>query len=267
MTVSSTPIEIKACCSALYESDWARLLLGDSFHPGGLALTERLGALLGLTPESRLLDVASGRGTSAIHLARTFGCHVTGIDLSQENMELARETARREGHAEQVRFTIGDAEALPFASDSFDAVISECALCTFPNKPAAVMELSRVLRPGGRIGISDVTRSGNLPDELEGALAVAACIADARSAESYADLFRAAGFIDVSIEGHDDAMLALVKSVRTKLLGAQLLVRTNQIVLPEITIDRGKTLAKHASEAIANGLLGYAIVTAAKASA
>jgi arsenite methyltransferase len=58
--------EVKACCAALYESDWARLLLGDSLHPGGLALTERLGSLLGLGPGDRVLDVACGPGTSAL---------------------------------------------------------------------------------------------------------------------------------------------------------------------------------------------------------
>ena len=67
--------DIKACCALLYESDWAKLLLGHSFHPGGLALTHRVGTLLGLKPDMRLLDVAAGQGSSAIYLARQFGCH------------------------------------------------------------------------------------------------------------------------------------------------------------------------------------------------
>src|SRR5205823_12263086 len=72
----AAPAELKSCCANLYETDVARLLLGDSFHPGGLALTERLGQLLRLCPDDVVLDVAAGRGTSAVHLAKLFGCRV-----------------------------------------------------------------------------------------------------------------------------------------------------------------------------------------------
>ena len=77
---ASTAVEIKSCCAALYETDYARLLLGDSFHPGGLELTERLGKQLGLRPGQRVLDVASGTGATAVFLAERFGCHVVGLD-------------------------------------------------------------------------------------------------------------------------------------------------------------------------------------------
>src|SRR5260370_39336051 len=72
--------EIKACCATVYASDWARLLLGESFHPGGLALTERLGTLLDLGPAKRVLDIAAGQGSSAIFLAQRFGCEVIGVE-------------------------------------------------------------------------------------------------------------------------------------------------------------------------------------------
>src|SRR5260370_41659650 len=72
--------ELKACCAAVYASDWARLLLGESFHPGGLALTERLGTLLDLGPGKRVLDIAAGQGSSAIFLAQRFGCEVIGAE-------------------------------------------------------------------------------------------------------------------------------------------------------------------------------------------
>src|SRR6266852_9193733 len=77
---------LKQCCAKLYESDLAKVLLGDSFHPGGLKLTERIGSLLRLTPESQVLDVASGNGTSACFLAEQFGCHVVGIDYRSTNV-------------------------------------------------------------------------------------------------------------------------------------------------------------------------------------
>src|SRR5437762_10500966 len=92
---SAQPVtDVKSCCARLYESDIVRLLLGDSFHPGGLNLTSRLGKLLKLGPASRVLDVASGKGSSALHLADRFGCEVAGIEYSAENVHQANEAAR-----------------------------------------------------------------------------------------------------------------------------------------------------------------------------
>src|SRR5260370_37338424 len=84
---------LKQCCAKLYESDLAKILLGDSFHPGGLRLTERLGSLLHLTQQSRVLDVASGKGTTALYLAERFGCHVVGIDYGGLNISRTKPPA------------------------------------------------------------------------------------------------------------------------------------------------------------------------------
>src|SRR5260370_15672608 len=116
---------IKQCCAQVYESDLAKTLLGDSFHPGGLRLTERLGELLHLTPASRVLDVASGKGTSALFLAKRFCCHVVGTDYSSQNIAQANELAAVKGLASRVHFDRGDAERLPFPDASFDAVLCE----------------------------------------------------------------------------------------------------------------------------------------------
>src|SRR5690349_15910765 len=93
----SNAVEVKSCCAAVYQSEAARLLLGDSFHPGGIRLTERLGALLRLGPEQRVLDIASGPGRSAIALAQRFGCQVWGIEYSSDAVKSATETAREAG--------------------------------------------------------------------------------------------------------------------------------------------------------------------------
>jgi len=153
---------LKTCCANLYESDWAQLLLGGSFHPGGLALTERLGTLLHLQPGHRVLDVASGKGTSAIHIAQRFGCDVVGVDYSARSVEDGIVASVNVGVSDRVRFKRGDAETLPFGDAEFDAVICECAFCTFPDKCAAASEFARVLKPSGRVGLSDLTRSGPL---------------------------------------------------------------------------------------------------------
>src|SRR5713226_1553317 len=111
---------VKQCCAQLYESDFAKLLLGDSFHPGGVKLTERLGTLLGLTPDSRVLDIASGKGASALFLAERFGCEVLGVDYSGQNVEQANAAAVDKGLDARVRFQQGDAEKLPVDDDAFD---------------------------------------------------------------------------------------------------------------------------------------------------
>ena len=180
-----TAEEVKSCCATAYESDWARLLLGDSLHPGGMALTERLGELLGLGPGKRVLDVAAGKGASAIFLARRFGCEVVGVDYSARNAAEAARAAESAGVVGLVSFRQGDAERLPFEDGEFDAVVCECAYCTFPDKAAAAREFHRVLRPGGSVGLSDLTRSGSIGPELQTLLAWVACLGDARPVKGY----------------------------------------------------------------------------------
>src|SRR5215510_965963 len=108
-SVSDEPEIVKTCCARLYESDYVKLLLGDSFHPGGVKLTERLGEVLGLTSESRVLDVASGQGTSAIHLAKHFGCQIICVDFGSDMVKRATENAAAQGAAHLVTFQQGDA--------------------------------------------------------------------------------------------------------------------------------------------------------------
>jgi arsenite methyltransferase len=264
----SAPIDTKTCCARLYASDWARLLLGDVFHPGGLALTERLGEALGLQPGCRVLDLASGPGTSALHLARTFGCDITGVDFSAASVAHATGTANREGLADRVRFLQGDAEALSMLADgAFDAVICECAYCTFPDKAAAVREVARVLRAGGGFALSDVTRTGVLAPELDSFLAVLACIGDALPVDGYVQSCEAAGLQVVQVEPHDEALADLVHVIRGRLVSAELLAKLGQLDLPGVDFAAAKRLAELAADAIRAGSLGYSLIVASKPSA
>jgi len=256
--------DLKTCCAAAYQSEWARLLLGESFHPGGLALTERLGTLLGLGPGQRVLDVASGQGASAIFLARRFGCVVVGVEYGSDSVRQATEAAERAGVAHLVPFAQGDAECLPYADATFDALICECAFCTFPDKAAAASEFGRVLRPGGRVGLSDLTRSADVPQDLQGLLAWIACIAAAQPLDHYARYLQDAGLKVDHIEPHDEALRSLVQDVRARLLGAELLVKLKKIDLPSADFEQARALARAAAEAVKAGTFGYALVTAAK---
>jgi arsenite methyltransferase len=255
---------VKQCCAALYESDAARLLLGESFHPGGTRLTERLAQILNLTPQTRVLDVAAGKGASAVFLAARFGCEVVGLDYGGKNVEEAVRNANDMGLSERVSFWQGDAERLPFADGSFDAIICECAFCTFPNKQAAANGFARVLRKGGRVGLSDLTRNGALAPELDGLLSRIACIADAQPLLRYAALLSGADLAVGVIEEHNSALVELVNQMRLRLLAADVMVGLKKIALPGFDFETAREVAKHALQAIKEGSLGYAIVTASK---
>lgn len=258
-------MEVKTCCATVYQSDWARLLLGDSFHPGGLALTEHLGILLDLRPGRYVLDVASGQGASAIRLAQRFGCSVLGIEYGSQAIQQATERAVAGGVAHLVSFRQGDAEHLPLPGGIFDAVICECAFCTFPNKACAASEFWRVLKPGGQVGLSDVTRTGEVPEDLRGLLAWIACIADAQPVEHYMRYLTTAGLTVNRVERCNDTLAELAHEIQGKLLAVEMMARLKKIELPgTIDFEQAKALAKSAAAAIQTGKFGYAIIVATR---
>jgi arsenite methyltransferase len=259
---TSSATTVKQCCANLYESDLAKLLLGDSFHPGGEKLTERLGELLRLGEHSYVLDVASGRGTSALFLAKKFRCMVIGLDYGKQNVEMANAAAAQHGLSSRVRFEQADAEEIPFADASFDAVICECAFCTFPDKTKAANEFARVLRPSGMVGISDLTRTGELPRELDGLLGWIACIADAQPIEEYVRCFRNAMLTPRTTEGHENALTDMLRQIQGKLLGVEIMAGLKKIDLPGVDLAAAKQMAATALAAIQRGQLGYAIIVA-----
>jgi ubiquinone/menaquinone biosynthesis C-methylase UbiE len=247
-----------------YESDFARMLLGDSFHPGGIDLTRRLGVLLDLRPGLRILDVASGKGESDVFLAKEFGCEVIGIDFGSQSVDEARGRAAAAGVSHLATFRVGDAERMEFPDASFDRVICECAFCTFPDKPAAAREFSRVLHRDGRIGISDLTRRGSVPAELGGLLAWIACIADARPISEYIADFGSASFEVTTVEAHDNCLLQMARDVQSKLLGLELFAGLKKLDLPGVDITQAKQFARSAMAAIQQGVFGYSVIVAVR---
>jgi arsenite methyltransferase len=267
MTGSPLPFEAllaegdqKACCASVYEAEPVRWLLGESFHPGGSELTLRTAELAAVGRGQRVLDVASGPGTSTLLLAAELGAEVVGVELGEAAVAAARAEAERAGLRERVSFVGGDAEALPFESSSFDAVICECSLCTFPDKRSACHEMVRVLVPGGRVAVADVTTDHDqLPAPLRTAAARIACVADALPVAGYTELLKQAGLKLVAIEAHDAALAAMVDRVEARLRLARML-RVPALSPYQGQLAEAVELARLAACAIRDGALGYSVM-------
>jgi len=122
-----------------------------------------------------------------------------------------------------------------------------------------------VLKPGVRVGISDLTRSGRLPRELEGVAAWIACVADARPLDEYRALFAGAGLVGGLTEVHDGTLVDFVEAIRSRLFATEIVVGLKKVELPGIDLATVKDIVHHALAAAKSGTLGYAIMTAAKA--
>ncbi|MGH9251095.1 MAG: class I SAM-dependent methyltransferase [Acidimicrobiales bacterium] len=258
-----TAEQAKACCAAAYGADVVTLLLGESYHPGGLALTRHLATHLALPPGAQVLDVASGRGATAMLLAQEFGLTVAGVDLSAANVALAQGAADAAGTADRVTYGVGDAEQLPYGDATFDAVVVECALCIFPDKPAAVSEIARVLRPGGRLGLTDViAEPDRLPAELATFAARVACVAGALPMHGYVDTVEAAGMRVTRTERHDTALLRMIDQIEARLTVVRL--TTSEVTASGLDLTRIRSALAAARAAFADGVLGYGLLTATK---
>jgi len=261
----TTPEEIKSCCAAAYGQDAVALVLGESYHPGGLALTRRLADGLGLRKGDRVADVAAGPGVTACTLASEYHVDVDGVDLGESTVERARAAAEQAGLADGVRFHLGDAERLPLPDNAFDALVCECAFCTFPDKATAAAELARVLRPGGRVGITDVTVAGSaLPPELTTLTAWVACIADARSVRSYTEVLASAGLRTVRVEAHDHALARMIDQIEAR-LGVLRMTAADRLTDAGVDVAAVRHYTTVARQAMDDGILGYVMIIAENA--
>lgn len=262
MSGSTAAGEVKACCAELYAHPAVRWLLGGELHPGGEATTRRALELIGVGSGERLLDVASGAGASAMLAARERGCLVAGVEFGADAVRDAQAAADAAGLCDRVGFVVGDAEALPFGDDEFDAVLCECALCTFPDKRRAVAEIRRVLRPGGRLALADVVVDRpRLPAGLDGMWAAVACVGEALSREGYEELLAGAGLRVTAYESHTADAASLAERVHDRLRGARLLGLDRAEGVPLATSEAIE-MVRAARKAIDEGALGYAIMAA-----
>ena len=182
-------------------------------HPGGLEITRELAERCHVEPRQRVLDVASGTGEAACFLAEAFHCSVVGIDASAFMVDRAQ--AKAQDRNLDVRFQQGDAHALPFDDDTFDAVISECTTCAL-DKRRAIREMVRVTRPGGHVGIHDLCWREDSPDDLKQRLAEL----EGEHPETLGDwkrLFEDSGLVDVVTEDKSELLASWAGDMKQQL--------------------------------------------------
>ncbi|MFC6731366.1 arsenite methyltransferase [Haladaptatus sp. DYSN1] len=164
-------------------------------------------ALASLEAGETVLDLGSGAGFDCFLAAqRVRGTgRVIGVDMTVEMVEKARANVEK-NDATNVEFRLGEIEHLPVADETVDVVISNCVVNLSPDKPQVFREAFRVLKPGGRVAISDVVMTADLPDSvLRDPESVAACVAGASTIDDLESALAAAGFEDIDIAPKDDS--------------------------------------------------------------
>jgi ubiquinone/menaquinone biosynthesis C-methylase UbiE len=162
---------IKILQSALAQSGFQdsivpveKLAMLDQFHVLGFQATVELAALCNISPQTKVLDIGSGLGGASRYLAKNFGCHVTGIDLSPEFVEASCYLTRRTGLEANAKFEVADAIDMPFENETFDLAWTQHVAMNIEERSALYAEIRRVLKPDGRLAIFDIVKGKN--DEI-----------------------------------------------------------------------------------------------------
>ncbi len=189
----------------------------DEFHIGGQAATAALFAQAAPAPGQHWLDIGSGLGGTARHLATTYGCRVTGIDLTEEYVAVATDLAERVGLAGQVAFSRGSAQELPFADGSFDGASLLHVGMNIPDKAALFAGIRRVLRPGGSFAIYDVMRLGAGDPEFPVPWSSRPDTSFLASPAEYRAALAAAGFVLVAERGRAGFALVFFRAMQARM--------------------------------------------------
>jgi arsenite methyltransferase len=158
-------------------------------------------ALASLKEGETVLDLGSGAGFDCFLAAARVGPKgkVIGVDMTPEMLDKARENVRK-GNYKNVEFRLGEIENLPVADSSVDAIISNCVINLSVDKPKVFREAYRVLKPGGRLMVSDIVLLADLPGEIMASVeAYVGCVAGASKKSDYLEAIRAAGFQEVKV--------------------------------------------------------------------
>ena len=186
-------------------------------------------AIASLSPGEVVLDLGAGGGFDVFIAARKVGPsgRVIGVDMTPDMVDKARRNAesfRKSSGLNNVEFRLGEIEHLPVADASVDVVISNCVINLSPDKPQVWREIARVLKPGGRVSVSDLALLRPLPDALRQSVqALVGCIAGAVLVDETREMIRAAGLVDAELtskSGYIDSMAEWSDPLYREIAGA-----------------------------------------------
>ncbi len=171
-------------------------------HPGGLKATKKLLDNLEIDRNTKVLDIACGKGSTAFYLAEKYGCSVVGIDISEELIKEAKDACKKKSLSNKVKFVVGNAMDLPFEDNQFDIAISQGILVFVSDKTKTITEASRVLKNGGKAGWVELSWKKE-PDEdfLDKVRNVlrAYCLSNARTYDGWKKVFERANIHNLDI--------------------------------------------------------------------
>ena len=180
-------------------------------------------ALASLKKGEILLDLGSGAGIDVFLASKKVGPkgRVIGVDMTEEMIRKAKDNASKHGF-ENVEFRLGEIENLPVEDNSVDVIISNCVINLSTDKLKVFQEAYRVLKPGGRIMISDLVTEGELPDEIKRSFdAWASCVAGALEKKQYLATIKNAGFNNIKIVSEKAYTIDVSKELKGKLISVQ----------------------------------------------
>jgi SAM-dependent methyltransferase len=171
-------------------------------HPGGFKATILLADSLNITKESHVLDIACGKGTTAIYLTEKYGCRVTGIDISEDLLCEAKKLVGKRRTENRITFQIADAMKLPFPDNSFDVAVSQAILVLVEDKVKAIQEAHRVIKSGGKAGWLELSWRKEIDsdflDKVSNVLC-AYCMTNVNTYDGWIKIFKDAGICDLAV--------------------------------------------------------------------
>jgi ubiquinone/menaquinone biosynthesis C-methylase UbiE len=171
------------------------ILMGEEIHVGGEKQTDILAKKAGVNKNTSVLDVCSALGGPARHLARKYGCKVTGLDATKKMVDEATRRTEKEKLTHLITFKLGNALDIPFKACTFDIVWGQDAWCYVTDKERLIKEAHRVLKPGGIVAFTDWMQIGNMTDKEWEDLNNFMAFPYIESLEGYEELLKQAGFV------------------------------------------------------------------------
>lgn len=173
--------------------------IGITKHMGGKEATKELIELCRINKDSYILDVGCGIGKTPCYISKEVGCRVVGVDLYEGMVKRSKERAKRKHVEDKVEFKVGDALKLPFKDNTFDAVICESVIAFLKDKQGGINEFVRVTKPGGYVGINEVTWTGT-PTQKSVEYMARLTGADFLDSDGWKKLLEVSGLRDIAVK-------------------------------------------------------------------